>query len=1485
MPYSGAYDSQLVWDAAQRKGKWVMVGRSLKTMVVSIVAVVSMLLCVPIVFNSVSDHRSTSSANDTMLRIGYLRDIDSLNPFVGLNDVSFFFYSLVYDSLTTVGNDLEAVPDLAKECWPVPITDPEMTGMPFGSIWQYNLTTNAFWSDGEPFTADDVVYNIWLSADITHYNSMWAFQPYSYFMNTAWKVDNYTVRVSFWERGTGSPSPASYADQITMTILPKHMLESFPFTYIGMNWNGTFTDAVSPGMPIVGTGPFIATPSLYSDWIAGTNITLLKNPNCHWETDYNKSIKFDKISLRFYDDVTSMQLALATNQIDAAEFPPSGYAAIESAIGAGTLKNVTTFDGPKPTQYFTDVGFCMNNAGPNPSRLDPVIREALHMATNKENIVDTYYLGFADEGSTLIAPVNSYWHYEPNASEIYNYSLTSAAALLEANGYVDVDSDGIRECTIGSPAVQLGYVSEGKKLTYEMLVRHGYPEEKDIAAYLKDQWAQIGVGLIYAIVDEATLSGTVYSYEYDTVLWYWSSDVDPEYILFTQSKRAWNAWSDNKYFNPEFEANYNETVITLDPGTRKTAVDKCQSIFYNDSAYIVLAYLDQTYALRTDTFAGWGNWSAHPGRSLDSFWSGNPILFDLTPLSFNHVPSIVGLSVNPNPVLPSSVATLTVAASDLDAEALNVLIDFGDGSSEVAVGSNATYQEVEFTHTYTAPGIYNVTVCVDDKYPDSSHNVTRFFAYRILVGPPSALVATISPDNVNLTSRDWASLTANLSWLGAPLGVDPSNVSYSWRTSPWGLGSFWFAGSGQMVNFTAGQGYATGSIICNMTYYDLDIGVIANLTINPDTLGSVNVTPPETTMIVGDSGLFTASAVDIYGYPVQGMNFTWTVGGLLPGEYDLTQGSPDSSYALFTGYVSGIAWLNASVTVDNITVNGSSTITIVSSLGDRKVDYEWSGMFAVPFGEWWEKRWEVYSQAHVLSNSYPYIYEYFHSPNGNKYYYTSARLNITGTNMSEVNMTSWPEFLPLLGTERGGNATIDWYMQYLTEEELLRYGSGIVNQNDGLIIGLNGTVVLDEQAAKAVLNMSDSDFDAFSLWWISNGSSVQSAYMDWIVNEAHDRLDITNAYRSYFQVFVFDLDAERIGDSIVLHYDTVTWGMEALMMRWLREAFMPSEWWYEDMNFHASIGPTSSSVLINTAVENAMFADETILLTNGTKGAPCWTWHSMLQDSVPSSFSHPWSEFDAYEPLSYQVHRPGSAYYGTYMSYDYTPGAWDLKSGETLGFTWPSGEQQFKYHISSGVAGNATGEMEVTYSEPMNSDLPGQVQVDESAHTITFVGPIDASSWSENQTAHTFLASEWNRLGILPYGQPLVEFSMVAPLDITPPQPVASANPNPADFASTVELNGSLSTDDVGIVDFNWTFVYDGVGQELHGKVVEFVFVTPGTYNITLNCTDAAGNYNTTSFELVVNPVIPEFGPIVLVTVGMLAVFMVVWRTRRRRID
>jgi peptide/nickel transport system substrate-binding protein len=597
---------------------------------------------------------NVEAQSETVLRMGFLTPIDSLNPYVGMNDVSYVFYGLVYDALTCIGNDLETVPNLAKEWWTVPTTDPEMqiTGAPYGSVWQYNLTTNALWTDGEPFTADDVVWNIQLNAK--NYEVMWAYQPYSYFMKDAVKVDESTVRVYFYERLNGTLMPASYAYLMSIPMLPRHMLQSMNAFDIGFNWTGVFEGT---DMPIVSTGPFMASPDIRDEWLASDHVTLLKNPNCHWGPDYAKYVQFDEIVMYFYDDSTAMSYALQNNQIDVVSFPPQTYRAIENGIQSGSITNVTTFGGPKITQYWTEIGVNMNNAGPNPSRLDRTIREAMAMATNKSYIVQNYYLGMAGEGSTLIPPINQFWHYEPNATEEFQFNIAAASALLENAGYRDVNGDGIRECTADSYAVRENLVIENTPLQYQMLLRREYPEERDIAIYLESQWHQIGIDINYLVVDESTLSTMVYGYGYDTMIWYWSADIDPNYQLFVQSKAAWNAWSDNKYGNDSYEENYTKSVNTLDRDLRKLYVDNCQRIHYLDAAYIILAYPNQTYAWRTDTFAGWGDWAANPGRSIDAYWTGNPLYFDLVPI-VEPIPEMPGLLL---PVL--AVGLIVVVAA------------------------------------------------------------------------------------------------------------------------------------------------------------------------------------------------------------------------------------------------------------------------------------------------------------------------------------------------------------------------------------------------------------------------------------------------------------------------------------------------------------------------------------------------------------------------------------------------------------------------------------------------------------------------------------------------------------------------------------------------------------------------------------------------------------------------------------------------------
>jgi peptide/nickel transport system substrate-binding protein len=574
----------------------------------------------------------SSAADEKVLRIGFYDSVDTLNPMLGLNDAAYVFYGYLYDTLTTVSNSFETTSNLALSWEPLPAEDPYMVdnGYPYMSVWQYKITPNAQWHDGEPLTVDDVVYTININAD--NYDSMWAYQPYSFYMDYAEAIDEETVYIHYYDRASGDPMPAAYANLIVIPILPKHMFEQYGYapSDIAFTWNGVF-DGNDP--PLVGSGPFMATDDIYDEWLGGEYITLVKNPNYHWAADKDKELQFDRLLLAYYDDATAMRYALERGQLDVAQFPPHEYRSIKADIASGELTNMETFEGLKVTQYWTEVAFNMNMGGPNPSRLDPAIRQALAMATDKSYIVENFYLGLAEVGTTLVSPIDPVWHYEPTEDELWEFNLTAAAEMLTAAGYIDgPDDDNIREATASSLAVQEGWVIEGTELSYDMLVRIEYPEEKDIAEYLKQVWAGLGVELNYRLMTDAALATIAYSYSYDTMIYFWSDDPDPNFMLFSMSINAWYGWNDNKWGNLSYNENYTNSVTATDPAQRKIYVDNCQRINYLDAGYIILAYPYQTYVWRNDTFSGWGDWAANPGRSIDAFWTGNPLYFDLVPL-------------------------------------------------------------------------------------------------------------------------------------------------------------------------------------------------------------------------------------------------------------------------------------------------------------------------------------------------------------------------------------------------------------------------------------------------------------------------------------------------------------------------------------------------------------------------------------------------------------------------------------------------------------------------------------------------------------------------------------------------------------------------------------------------------------------------------------------------------------------------------------
>jgi len=546
--------------------------------------------------------------------------IDSLNPFIGVNDNAYIFYGLVYDYLTAVDQDMKIKPNLATSWNIVPLSDPAMasSGEPFGSVWQYNLTQNAKWHDGEQFDADDVVFTINYQIG-PNYDSIWAYQPYTRFIRSVEKLGDYTVRIHFKDIA-GNPAPCPFGDALMMPMMPEHIWSKFT------PYNAAFTE--NNYWPI-GTGPFMCSASTEAEFIAGDMLILDRNPDYHGEADYGKKVNFDRIILKFYLEAAGMLVDIQKGAVDLAGLNAPNYQNLLDWLQKNPTDAIGHYAGLSCTGF--SVELLVNNKasapGQNTLRLDPEVRKAMAHSIDKGKIRDSIYAGYAQIGSTIIAPIYGDFYWTPNATEVYDFNITKANEILDAAGYV---WDGNHKWRLAGPGN--AYASEGTQLKFKITAEQELIEDRDTVNYLAEEWQDIGIEVVPDFVNTIQWGTTVYGGAYELAMTYWSGDPDPNYLLFIQTRWAIGGWSENLYSNPDYDNNYTASEEAVNHQERLGYIQNCSRMSYRDASFIVTVYPYGCYAWREDHFSGWGDLAAHPGRSLSSFWTANDLWFDLVPL-------------------------------------------------------------------------------------------------------------------------------------------------------------------------------------------------------------------------------------------------------------------------------------------------------------------------------------------------------------------------------------------------------------------------------------------------------------------------------------------------------------------------------------------------------------------------------------------------------------------------------------------------------------------------------------------------------------------------------------------------------------------------------------------------------------------------------------------------------------------------------------
>jgi peptide/nickel transport system substrate-binding protein len=490
------------------------------------------------------------SGEGGILRIGTSSGLTSLNPFVGFNQDDYATWIYIYPTLVqydTTKPTYDFAPNFAQS-WE---TSDE------GRTVTFHTTPDAAWSDGQPLTAEDVVWTI----DMI---KQYANGPTGAWANSVKTIDSIeatdpnTVVVTYKE-----PAATALSDVGMTPILPQQVWEQYA-TGDGKSLR-TYANEPEDGQPLVGGGPFVLTEYQKND------IALFER-NTHW---YGTPPHIDGFGLQFFRDEDAMVTALKTGQLDAInEIPPTSVDTLRSA-------GLEVYEGQ--ALALRDFIFNLNPDKPNhPELLNPKVREAFEYAIDRDAIVQTAWLGFATPGSTLVPEGNATggvdWH-DPDVQPL-PFDIDQANQILDDLGY-QRGPDGTR-------------IANGEPMSYEVIFPLDEAGAGDRAFRIIQQGLeQIGVQISQKRLDTNAAWNAMYQngqYVYDLAMWDWFPAADPDFILSVVTCDEWGNWSDGGYCNHEYDKLYAEQKTAVDPQDRQQIIFQMQQIAFDDRPYIILTY-------------------------------------------------------------------------------------------------------------------------------------------------------------------------------------------------------------------------------------------------------------------------------------------------------------------------------------------------------------------------------------------------------------------------------------------------------------------------------------------------------------------------------------------------------------------------------------------------------------------------------------------------------------------------------------------------------------------------------------------------------------------------------------------------------------------------------------------------------------------------------------------------------------------------------
>lgn len=294
------------------------------------------------------------------------------------------------DGLMTYDADGERIPRMA-ESWT--ISDD-------GLVYTFKIREGVKWSDGEPFTANDVIFTI---KNFAQYNTYLG--RLEKLTESAEAPDDFTVVLTLKQPLTAT---LDLLDKEVFPIMPEHVYS-----------DGEIATHPANRTP-VGLGPF-----RFKAWNSGQSIEFERNPY-YWEAG---KPYLDSVIFALIPNEQQRLNAFKNGEIDWIQPTPAQFAEVEASAEANdyVFKRIKTNAPSRATLDF--------NMRVTPTD-DVKVRQAIFQAIDRKRIVKDVYRGFADTAKNAI-PTQFKNLHDPsiNYDELFPYDPEAAGKLLDEAGY------------------------------------------------------------------------------------------------------------------------------------------------------------------------------------------------------------------------------------------------------------------------------------------------------------------------------------------------------------------------------------------------------------------------------------------------------------------------------------------------------------------------------------------------------------------------------------------------------------------------------------------------------------------------------------------------------------------------------------------------------------------------------------------------------------------------------------------------------------------------------------------------------------------------------------------------------------------------------------------------------------------------------------------------------------------------------------------